>query len=101
VYQLRKESGASSPPYTINGQGLRAADCVSYMSHQPDERMAVETPISGKNGSRTERGEAAEQQEHSAGREMPCPTCGHPMPDLKGGKASICPVCGFKDSCCY
>jgi hypothetical protein len=33
--------------------------------------------------------------------EMPCPVCGHPMPDLKGGKATICPVCGFKDSCCY
>lgn len=32
---------------------------------------------------------------------MPCPVCGHPMPDLKGGKASICPVCGFKDSCCF
>jgi rubrerythrin len=37
----------------------------------------------------------------SAEREMPCPVCGHPMPDLKGGKATICPVCGFKDSCCY
>lgn len=34
-------------------------------------------------------------------REMPCPVCGTPMPDLKGGKATICPVCGFKDSCCY
>jgi NADH pyrophosphatase NudC (nudix superfamily) len=34
-------------------------------------------------------------------REMPCPSCGAPMPDLKGGKASICPNCGFKDSCCY
>jgi DNA-directed RNA polymerase subunit RPC12/RpoP len=36
-----------------------------------------------------------------APREMPCPNCGHLMPDLKGGKASICPNCGFKDSCCY
>jgi membrane protease subunit (stomatin/prohibitin family) len=34
-------------------------------------------------------------------REMPCPVCGTAMPDLKGGKATICPVCGFKDSCCY
>jgi hypothetical protein len=34
-------------------------------------------------------------------REMPCPVCGASMPDLKGGKATICPVCGFKDSCCY
>ena len=33
--------------------------------------------------------------------EMPCPVCGHPMPDLKGGTDTICAVCGFKDSCCY
>jgi hypothetical protein len=33
--------------------------------------------------------------------QMLCPVCGTPMPDLKGGKASICAVCGFKDSCCY
>jgi rubrerythrin len=32
---------------------------------------------------------------------MACPVCGHAMPDLRGGKASICPICGFKDSCCY
>jgi hypothetical protein len=32
---------------------------------------------------------------------QPCPRCGHPMPDLKGGTGSICAVCGFKDSCCY
>jgi hypothetical protein len=32
---------------------------------------------------------------------MACPVCGHEMPDLKGGKATICPECGFKDSCCY
>jgi YgiT-type zinc finger domain-containing protein len=46
---------------------------------------------------------AAQQlrQEGGLDREMPCPVCGHPMPDLKGGKATICPVCGFKDSCCY
>ncbi len=43
---------------------------------------------------RRERGEPREG-------EMPCPVCGHPMPDLKGGKATICQVCGFKDSCCY
>lgn len=33
--------------------------------------------------------------------EMACPVCFAPMPDLKGGKATICPNCGFKDSCCY
>ena len=32
---------------------------------------------------------------------MACPVCSHEMPDLKGGKATICPACGFKDSCCY
>jgi hypothetical protein len=32
---------------------------------------------------------------------MECPVCSHPMPDLKGGKTTICPACGFKDSCCY
>jgi rubrerythrin len=50
----------------------------------------------------TTRDEAEEvEAETGAAREMPCPVCGHPMPDLKGGKDSICPVCGFKDSCCY
>jgi membrane protease subunit (stomatin/prohibitin family) len=46
--------------------------------------------------SRDEDGQPA-----STDGKMPCPVCGHPMPDLKGGKATICPVCGFKDSCCY
>jgi hypothetical protein len=32
---------------------------------------------------------------------QPCPRCGQPMPALKGGTASICTNCGFKDSCCY
>ncbi|WIG57382.1 MAG: hypothetical protein OJF49_000126 [Ktedonobacterales bacterium] len=46
--------------------------------------------------------EAPELAQNEPGeREMPCPICGHPMPDLKGGKATICAVCGFKDSCCY
>jgi rubrerythrin len=74
---------------------------VSYMSHQRDDGKTIETPITGKNGNRTERSKATERQEQTGGREMLCPACGHPMPDLKGGKASICPVCGFKDSCCY
>ncbi len=45
--------------------------------------------------------ERDEQRREAAEREMPCPICGHLMPDLKGGKATICLVCGFKDSCCY
>jgi rubrerythrin len=44
---------------------------------------------------------AVEEQSAPSEGEMPCPVCGHPMPDLKGGKDAICPVCGFKDSCCY
>lgn len=42
-------------------------------------------------------GESPAASDHS----MPCPVCGHQMPDLKGGKGTICSVCGFKDSCCY
>ena len=49
----------------------------------------------------TVENERDQQAEATDSREMPCPVCGAPMPDLKGGKASICPVCGFKDSCCY
>lgn len=45
--------------------------------------------------------EQGEQRRETVEREMPCPVCGHLMPDLKGGKATICPACGFKDSCCY
>ncbi|HEU5349429.1 MAG TPA: hypothetical protein VFU63_12535 [Ktedonobacterales bacterium] len=47
------------------------------------------------------RQQADEQRTAHDSREMPCPVCGTPMPDLKGGKATICLVCGFKDSCCY
>ena len=43
-----------------------------------------------------EQRERDEQRQEAPEREMPCPICGHPMPDLKGGKATICPVCGFK-----
>gem|GEM_PF-3255400 len=34
-------------------------------------------------------------------REMECPVCGHTMPNLRGGRATICANCGFKDSCCF
>ncbi|HEX6797155.1 MAG TPA: hypothetical protein VF116_05505 [Ktedonobacterales bacterium] len=62
---------------------------MEHTTTRPDEMSALtrddDTPMS----------------QRSSPDEMPCPVCGHPMPDLKGGKASICPVCGFKDSCCY
>lgn len=57
-----------------------------------DSQMERDQPSSG--AQLTETGEPSD-------REMPCPVCGASMPDLKGGKATICPVCGFKDSCCY
>jgi hypothetical protein len=47
------------------------------------------------------RGKDTRDSATTAEHEMPCPVCGHPMPDLKGGKDTICPICGFKDSCCY
>jgi hypothetical protein len=57
-----------------------------------------EAPTPG--GSTPDR--APEQSDHAPGAGMmACPVCGHEMPDLKGGKATICPECGFKDSCCY
>ena len=37
----------------------------------------------------------------STQREQPCPQCGYPMSDLKGGRESLCHNCGFKDSCCF
>jgi hypothetical protein len=48
-------------------------------------------------------GESSDQQAacYPGEREMQCPVCGTLMPDLKGGKATLCPTCGFKDSCCY
>ncbi|MBV8087798.1 MAG: hypothetical protein JO247_23560 [Chloroflexi bacterium] len=30
-----------------------------------------------------------------------CPSCGQPMPALKGARWAICPTCGYKESCCY
>jgi hypothetical protein len=64
------------------------------------QRNAVDTPAQGGN----QREDHEPQPVSALGEprgEMPCPVCGHPMPDLKGGKDSICPACGFKDSCCY
>jgi len=62
----------------------------------------VETDLAGPVPTEHEQAERQEEaQSDPNDREMPCPVCGHPMPDLKGGKATICPVCGFKDSCCY
>lgn len=44
---------------------------------------------------------ATQRAELPSERLMPCPQCGHPMPDLRGGKASICANCGYKESCCF
>jgi hypothetical protein len=68
------------------------------------ESILMQTPTPGKNGNVVEDAERDEREGQStkaADRTMPCPVCCSPMPDLKGGKASICPVCGYKDSCCY
>jgi hypothetical protein len=54
----------------------------------PQENVTIEEPQK-PHGARLDAGT------------MACPVCGHEMPDLKGGKATICPACGFKDSCCY
>jgi membrane protease subunit (stomatin/prohibitin family) len=61
----------------------------------PSQQQKTEPRQQPDDQTRDER--AATNDSH----EMPCPVCGTPMPDLKGGKATICSVCGFKDSCCY
>jgi membrane protease subunit (stomatin/prohibitin family) len=76
----------------MSSQSARpASPAVTNVSPAVDARDARPTP--------------ADQREpmarELAADEMPCPVCGAPMPDLKGGKATICPNCGFKDSCCY
>ena len=63
----------------------------------PSQQPTTETNDQPRTQSRDDERTAATDES----REMPCPVCGAAMPDLKGGKASICPVCGFKDSCCY
>ncbi len=45
--------------------------------------------------------ESAQPPRSPSQREQPCPQCGYPMSDLKGGHDAICRRCGFKDSCCY
>ena len=68
-----------------------------------NDARAPATQSAGYAGSRADSGTYYESLEAggAADGEMSCPVCGMPMPDLKGGKASICRVCGFKDSCCF
>lgn len=67
------------------------------MSGQPAGSARAAADAQASAPQQTQRPERMERDAH----EMPCPVCGEPMPDLKGGKATICPNCGFKDSCCY
>ncbi|HEX6121737.1 MAG TPA: hypothetical protein VFY89_01190 [Ktedonobacterales bacterium] len=68
----------------------------------PSQRDVADTPAPAANLSVVARPAApSSATSDPTAREMPCPQCGHPMPDLKGGKDSLCPICGFKDSCCY
>jgi hypothetical protein len=70
------------------------------MSSQPAGSAGAAADAQVSAPQQTQRPERMERRE-GASREMPCPVCGEPMPDLKGGKGTICPNCGFKDSCCY
>jgi len=70
------------------------------MTSQPADSARAAADAQTNAPQQTERSEGRGGPEHDA-RKMPCPVCGEPMPDLKGGKATICANCGFKDSCCY
>ncbi|HEY7908403.1 MAG TPA: hypothetical protein VIC60_05985 [Thermomicrobiales bacterium] len=63
------------------------------MMQQPQPPTNAKQPTDDPPPTRAASGSRDETQ--------PCPRCGHAMPALKGGSASICPNCGFKDSCCY
>ena len=67
----------------------------------PTQQPKAEQTESRERADKRMRDQRVAEQESRESHEMPCPVCGMPMPDLKGGKATICPVCGFKDSCCY
>lgn len=67
------------------------------MSNQP----ASSTRSAATSSAEEQTTASVARDEALALNEMPCPVCGSPMPDLKGGKATICPNCGFKDSCCF
>jgi hypothetical protein len=77
------------------------------MTAREDERMRPDLPDTTDAAHATElhatRSEppTAPAEGTALPGQQPCPRCGHPMPDLKGGTASICGVCGFKDSCCF
>ncbi len=69
--------------------------------HLMGRQRDMEQQIGQQEMEREPRERDDQQRQGASEREMPCPICGHLMPDLKGGKATICSVCGFKDSCCY
>jgi 8-oxo-dGTP diphosphatase len=77
-----------------------AAVAYEVVSGEEEERVESQQPSKGELPD-VHSNSAEPTASVDAPGEMPCPVCGHPMPDLKGGKGSICPVCGFKDSCCY
>lgn len=71
------------------------------MSSQPIRQAAAEAAHAMDEVSARQSPDGLEAQREPGADEMPCPICGSVMPDLKGGKATICPTCGFKDSCCF
>jgi len=82
-----------------------SADCAVFANRCTisSERIAMENPETQQSAQDlTAPARGQKQSDHTPGAGMmACPVCGHEMPDLKGGKATICPACGFKDSCCY
>lgn len=87
-----------------DGHGLRGRGEAGLTRRNPTTKQKHEGTMELQTvepANRDARDDDRERGDEPDAREMPCPVCGAPMPDLKGGKATICPVCGFKDSCCY
>ncbi len=80
---------------------MRMTMCVIGGDARMPNQPASSTLTAATAGAEEQTTTSVVRHETLAHNEMPCPVCGSPMPDLKGGKATICPNCGFKDSCCF
>ena len=84
IKQLEREEKRQRMPYPI---------CSHHSSLKTNRKSAYPCSLSSRRPNSanrpTTRHATSELVAHDS-HEMPCPVCGTPMPDLKGGKATIC-----------